>query len=409
MPTYSISRLGTFRQCPRQYKFAYIERPPVEFRDTVEAFLGSRVHEALEKLYRDKRHEKDTSLPELLEGFNRAWSENWSDKVLMVRQDYAADHYRQMGDRFLGDYYRRYAPFDQGRVVGLETQETVALDESGTYKLHVRIDRLVDMGDGLYEVHDYKSSSELPGQEELDRDVQLAAYSLWVRRHFRDFRRVRLVWHFLAFDKELDSWRADEDLEAVRQELLSEIRALEAAVEFPPKTSALCGWCLYRSLCPMWRHEAETAGLPKTELQQDKGARLVDEYVRVKAEADAFQREAQQKLQKLEQKLIDYCGRELRREKVAVISGSENRVTVRALEQVKWPARNTEDRNRLNAALKDLNLWDRVADLDAPALSRVLKDETGLSERERATLESFKRVEWTHRLTISRKKAKEPD
>ena len=58
MPTFSISRIGTYRDCPRQYKFAYIERPQVEFEDTVEAFLGSRVHEALEKLYRDKRHEE---------------------------------------------------------------------------------------------------------------------------------------------------------------------------------------------------------------------------------------------------------------------------------------------------------------------------------------------------------------
>jgi putative RecB family exonuclease len=409
MATYSISRLGMFRQCPRRYKFAYIERLPVEFKDTVEAFLGSRVHEALEKLYRDKRHEKEPSLQELLQGFNQTWSENWSDKVLLVRQDYTADHYRRMGERFLGDYYRRYAPFDQGRVVGLETQETVALDEAGTYRLHVRIDRLVDMGAGLYEVHDYKTSSELPGQEELDRDVQLGAYSLWVRRHFKDFRRVRLVWHFLAFDKELDSWRTEADLESVRQELLNEIRTVEAAAEFPPQTSALCGWCLYRTLCPMWRHESATAGLPETELQNDQGVRFVDEYVRVKAEADALQRETRQKLEKLEREIVDYCRQDLSREKVAVISGSKNRVTVKELEQVKWPARNSEENRRLTAVLKDLNLWDRVADLDAHALSRVLKNEGELSASERSALASFKLVEKVHRLTVSRKKVKESD
>jgi hypothetical protein len=51
MPVYSHSRLGTFETCPRQYWFAYIEKPEIERPDTAEAFLGNRVHEALEHLY----------------------------------------------------------------------------------------------------------------------------------------------------------------------------------------------------------------------------------------------------------------------------------------------------------------------------------------------------------------------
>jgi putative RecB family exonuclease len=404
MAIFSISRIGAFRDCPRQYKFAYIERPEVEFQDTVEAFLGSRVHEALEKLYRDKMHEKALSLPRLLEDFNKSWSEKWSQKVLLVRKDYTADNYRRMGERFLGEYYRRYAPFEQGKVVGLETQETVALDEGGVYRLHVRIDRLVDTGDGLYEVHDYKTSSGLPAQEELDRDIQLAAYSLWVRRRFKDFKRVRLVWHFLAFDKEMDSWRTDEDLEKVRQKLLDDIRTIEAAEDFPPRVSRLCGWCLYRPLCPMFRHEARTAGLPENEYLNESGVRLVDEYARVKAEVDSRLREAQEKLEKLEQALVAFCRADLDKEKVAVVTGSENSVTIRRVEQVKWPARNSDIRARLNAALKDFALWDRVTDLDPHCLNRILKEEKALSETDRAVLESFKEVKTTHRLTVSRKK-----
>src|SRR4030065_2071240 len=151
MSTFSISRIGTYRDCPRQYKFAYIERPQVEFHDTVEAFLGSRVREALEKLYRDKRHQKELSLDGLLEDFNKAWSENWAEKILIVRKDYTAENYRLMGERFLSDYYRRYAPFEEGRVIGLENRATVPLDDEGVYRLHVRIDRLGEMGGGRVE------------------------------------------------------------------------------------------------------------------------------------------------------------------------------------------------------------------------------------------------------------------
>ena len=54
MPSFSHSRIGKYESCPLQYKFAYIDRIKVVAEDTIETFLGSRAHEALEKLYRDK-------------------------------------------------------------------------------------------------------------------------------------------------------------------------------------------------------------------------------------------------------------------------------------------------------------------------------------------------------------------
>ena len=64
-----------------------------------------------------------------------------------------------------------------------------------------------DLGNGIYEVHDYKTNNSLPKQQKLDEDRQLAMYSLWVKLNFKDCKKVRLVWHFLAFDKEMDSFR----------------------------------------------------------------------------------------------------------------------------------------------------------------------------------------------------------
>lgn len=47
MPSFSISRIGSFETCLLQYKYAYIDRVEVEAEDTVETFLGSRLHEDL--------------------------------------------------------------------------------------------------------------------------------------------------------------------------------------------------------------------------------------------------------------------------------------------------------------------------------------------------------------------------
>lgn len=45
MRIYSHSSLGSFETCPRQFWYRYIGKPEIEKVETIEAFLGSRVHE----------------------------------------------------------------------------------------------------------------------------------------------------------------------------------------------------------------------------------------------------------------------------------------------------------------------------------------------------------------------------
>ena len=73
MTLYSHSRLTTFENCPYKYKLKYIDRVETEDFETVEAFLGSRVHDALEKLYRDLLNGKELSLGDLLEYYEKVW------------------------------------------------------------------------------------------------------------------------------------------------------------------------------------------------------------------------------------------------------------------------------------------------------------------------------------------------
>ncbi|MCX6818431.1 MAG: PD-(D/E)XK nuclease family protein [Candidatus Aenigmarchaeota archaeon] len=55
---FSHSRISTFEQCPQKFKFHYIDKAETEEFEGVEAFLGSRVHEVLEKLYMDLKFQK---------------------------------------------------------------------------------------------------------------------------------------------------------------------------------------------------------------------------------------------------------------------------------------------------------------------------------------------------------------
>jgi putative RecB family exonuclease len=247
---FSHSRILSYETCPLRYKYAYIEqRVPEE--ETAEIYLGARVHEALEKLYRNLEFGKLMSNKDLLTFFNGEWEQNWTDSIIIVRKEFTQEDYRKMGEKCLEDYYKRYKPFKEGKVVGLEITDFFPLDKEGEYNFFVRIDRLMEVGDGLYEIHDYKTNTELPAQKFLDEDRQLAMYSIWVKQEFEDCKDVRLVWHFLAHDTEMDSYRTEEQLAGLRQDVLTKIKAIEEAEKFPANASKLCFWCLYKRICPV--------------------------------------------------------------------------------------------------------------------------------------------------------------
>ncbi|MBU0614701.1 MAG: PD-(D/E)XK nuclease family protein, partial [Nanoarchaeota archaeon] len=304
MTTFSHSKIGTYETCPLQYKYHYIDRVEVEQEDTVETFLGSWVHKALEKLYLDLQHQKLLSLKELIDFFNKEWKENWNPTIKINKKEYTSENYRKMGVKYLTDYYEHYKPFS-GKVIGLETTDMLEL--SPDYKFHVRIDRLVDAGSGVYEIHDYKTGRHLATQEDVDKDRQLAMYSYWVKKNFKDLKKVKLVWHFLAFDKEMISSRTDVELEELKKEVIKKIKDIEKASEFPPNESALCSYCAYQGICPIWGHSLSLEKKSANEFLKDTGVKLVNEYVKTVKSFKIIEDEVNEKLSKLKEALIAYC------------------------------------------------------------------------------------------------------
>jgi len=104
MTTYSHSKLGTFQQCKYKYKLQYIDKIKSDL-ESIEIFMGKRVHEALEKLYNDLKLQKLNTKEELLQFFEKIWDENWHDNVFIVKDEYTAKNYKEMGKKFIADYY----------------------------------------------------------------------------------------------------------------------------------------------------------------------------------------------------------------------------------------------------------------------------------------------------------------
>ena len=250
MTQYSHSRLGCFENCPKQFEYRYIKKLEVD-REGVEAFLGKRVHEILERLYHHvARYGQPPSLSQVAERFHKDWAHHWHDQVEIVRKNRTVEFYQETGERCLENYYRSHYPFDEGETVALEHGISMHLDDAGRYRARGIIDRLTRKAEGRYEIHDYKTSASLPPRARLDQDRQLALYQIGIEQTYPDVQEVELIWHYLVFNRTLRSRRSPEQLEGLRAETIALIDRIEATEEFPARPGPLCRWCSFLEICP---------------------------------------------------------------------------------------------------------------------------------------------------------------
>jgi putative RecB family exonuclease len=250
LTVYSPSRLSTFDNCPKQFEFRYIQKIQ---RDTesIEAFVGKRVHEVLERLYHHvARHSRPPSLRQVLDRYRADWRLRWHEGVEIIKQENDTDHYLAYGARCLENYYRSHYPFEEGETVAIEENVQFKLDTDGRYRGRGIIDRLVRRRPCHYEIHDYKTGSYLPPQSRLDSDRQLALYQIGIQQTCDDAEQVDLVWHYLSFNRTVRSSRSEEQLDRLRSETIDLIERIEATREFQAKPGPLCRWCEYRDVCP---------------------------------------------------------------------------------------------------------------------------------------------------------------
>ena len=399
MTVYSHSRLSCYEQCPQKFKLQYIDKVETEVEGSIEAFLGSRVHETLEKLYRDLKFQKINSLDDLLVFLRDEWKKNWSDDIVIVKEEYTQENYLKMGEKYLSDYYKRYHPFNQGKTIALEERILVNLDDTGEYKLQGYIDRLSENSDGFYEIHDYKTNSRLPLVDYIKSDRQLALYMIGVKNSYPDVKHVHLIWHFLEFDKEVDSTRTDTELEQLKKDTVGLIDTIESDERFEASPSLICDWCEFKAVCRQWSHLYKIMEKPENEYMSDSGVQLVNRYAEVKNKQKLLNNECDAELEKLEEALITFA----EKEKVDCVFGSKNKVKITESERYSFPSKNSKEREQLEEILRKYGKLEEVSQLDTTALGEIIKEK----QWEPKVLEALKKyveLEKKKRLYLSKMK-----
>lgn len=363
---FSHSRLSCFEQCALKYKFRYLDRIETEEMQSVEAFMGTLVHATLEKLYRDVQFQKPVSLEELLSFYDAEWKKGWNASIV-INKEYEEENYRKMGEKYLSDYYKKHFPFDQSRTIALEKRVTIDLNG---IKMQGIIDRLAYTDNGVYEVHDYKTSLSLPTQGDFGNDRQLALYSIAVRNDYPDAKEVRLVWHYLAFAKDVTVIKTVEELEKLKRETSELIRKIQFSKEYPARVSKLCDWCEFMPICPQWSHVLKTKELALNEYLNDPGVALVNKYVELQARRKKLLEDIDLETDKVKDAILEFS----RKEDSETIAGSEFTARVKVFPKVTIPPRGEAKRDVLEKLIKSYGKWEDVSELSPFLLSRILEE-----------------------------------
>lgn len=404
---YSHSRLETFKTCPKKFYYNYIEKPDIEKKNSIEAFMGSMVHLALEKLYTDLKFLKINSLDQIIDYYLECWNKEYDEKKIeIVRTSYSKDNYIEMGKQYLTDYYNRYKPFDHGKTIGLEMQIPIRFYDENTdtlYNLTGYIDRLTLVSEDHIEIHDYKTNKNPKNQLELDCDKQLALYQIAIEKMYPSVKKIDLVWHFLSANLEMRSSRNKDQLENLEKEIISIIKEIEQARRkdyFPTNPSALCDWCEFKIICPMTAHNQKIKNIKdENEYLNEPGVKLVEEYKKLNSEKKKVLDEIDPKLEKLKEAIIKYSIDN----NLEKIVGLDSSLLVKCYENYKLPGKDTKERELLENLVKDNNLWIDLSDLSYIKITEFVNN-SFFSEEFLNKISHLLNKEKTHRIYQNSKK-----
>ena len=378
--TYSHSRLETYESCALKFRFQYVDKVDIARRTSVEAFLGSRVHDVLEQLYRNKLNAKVWTKEELVRFFTDIWEKQKSEDLFIVNKQFCLDDYYHQGIKALEDYWTRYHPFDGEKTIALEQRIELYLDDSKQYKLQGFIDRISKTASGVWQIRDYKTKRALPTLQEARLDRQLALYQIGLQHMWDGTENVELIWHYLLFDEEIKSTREKSDLEKLKIETIHLIQQVEKAIDendFPYRESRLCDWCDYFDICPAKKHLAQVRKLPPREFKEDEGVQLVDSYSHLLVEKSRLNldlKDLQVRLGELEEEIFEFA-RQFGAERLI---GSDRQLRVTARESFRAPSATDkaekELREQLEALLKRANFWEPVSQLNSQRLIKLYED-----------------------------------
>lgn len=243
----SASSISTFQQCPLKFKYSRIDRmvePPTEA-----TLRGNFVHDVLELLYAAPA---DQRTPELAKELSRAlWESTWRAQVSeLITDDAALREFRWSSWWCVENLWSVEDP-TKVDPAGLEYEIAVKVHDVAVKGF---VDRFTNGENGLT-VSDYKTGKTPHPRYSEGKFFQLYLYGVALRElGLGSTNKVQLL--FLKDGQTFETTMTDADYANTTEVLVHVKKGIDercAKGHFEPKTSRLCDWCHFKTICPAWK------------------------------------------------------------------------------------------------------------------------------------------------------------
>jgi putative RecB family exonuclease len=244
----SPSRSKDFMQCPLLFRFRAVDRLPEP--PSPAAARGTLVHTVLERLFDlPAQARAEDAAVELLDPAWEQMREADPELLSMFATPEALEQWLGQARDLVRTYFRVENP---QRLEPARRELAVEVELASGVLLRGFIDRVDVAGDGAVRIVDYKTGRSPRLEYSGDALFQLTFYGLMIwRLHGVVPRRLQLVYlgdeRVLTFDPTVDDLLATE---ARIERLWEQIERAAREGHFRPRTSRLCDWCSFQSLCP---------------------------------------------------------------------------------------------------------------------------------------------------------------
>lgn len=386
----SYSALNTYKSCP--LKFKYQELDKIRVKKGKEAVFGAAMHETLK--YTFTKNPLFPTLAEIIDFFKKIWRER-SSKIEIDNEE--KEDYEKDAETMLNGFYKKNQPWNFN-TVDLESRFDFTISDENSEEKHTItgiIDRIDKNSDNEYEIIDYKTASRMPSKDTVDRDLQLSIYHLGILTRWPQIlpENIKLSLYFLKHNEKISTERSSRDTEKTQNALLSLIREILEKMnknDFSPTPSALCGWCGYKNICPMWKHEFKEFSISNNQFSKEKSDKTIKEYLELK--------EAEQKNKKRIAELQAKIHEFMNAENVERIFSENEYITRKIKETAKY------DLEKVREILEPLGFWKELQKVDETALNKIIpKLPREIQEKLKNIIKEIKKVAT---LTISKIKTK---
>ncbi|WP_085958481.1 RecB family exonuclease [Corynebacterium fournieri] len=261
----SPSRASDYKRCPLQYRLRAIDKIPEP--STEAQVKGTLVHAVLEEMFTWPREQR--TYPAAVKRLKPNWAK-------MREQDPecatpVADEHQLLVDArtLLRGYFTMENP------LGFDSHaQEMPVDFTLPNGVPVRgfIDRVDIAPTGEVRVVDYKTGKKPQPRYSQDAQFQMRFYALVYWRLF-DVVPTQLKLMYLKVMDSMILTPSREELEYFERDLAElwwKIEADGKAGTFRPQQSKLCGWCAFRSMCPIFGGTPpEYPGWPGSRADQD--------------------------------------------------------------------------------------------------------------------------------------------